>query len=71
MRISPYFAWYDLWIGAYWDRAKSILYIGIPMVGIKIDFRPECFGARFGPVVSCTWKCKYYTSCIEKGAEPR
>ncbi len=39
MRIRLYFAWYDLWIGAYWDRAKRTLYLGIPMIGVKFIFR--------------------------------
>lgn len=27
MRIKPIFAWYDLWVGAFYDRAKRRLYI--------------------------------------------
>jgi len=39
-RISVFFAWYDLWIGAYFDRADRQLYIcPIPMLGVKIDLR--------------------------------
>ena len=25
------FAWYDLWLGLFWDRKKRRLYLGIPM----------------------------------------
>jgi len=33
-----FIAWYDMWVGAYWDKAKRILYIcPIPCVVIKID----------------------------------
>jgi hypothetical protein len=36
-RISLFFRWYDLWIGAYYDRESSALYLcPIPMFGIKI-----------------------------------
>ena len=35
------FAWYDLWVGAYWDRLNRRLYIfPIPMVGAMIQFKP-------------------------------
>ena len=35
MKVSFIFAWYDLWIGLYYDRERSWLYIlPIPMVGI-------------------------------------
>lgn len=39
MKIKPFFRWYDLWIGAYWDSNNQALYIcPIPMLGIKLDF---------------------------------
>jgi hypothetical protein len=39
MTIKPLFAWYDLWVGAYWDRKGRRLYIlPIPMVGVVIQF---------------------------------
>lgn len=37
-RFKLYFAWYDLWIGAYYDRDKRRLYIGVPLVGVVIQF---------------------------------
>jgi len=32
------FAWYDLWIGAYWDRRTRTLYLMVPMIGVAIKF---------------------------------
>lgn len=40
MRIKPIFAWYDLWVGAFWDSRKRRLYIlPLPCVGIVIQFQ--------------------------------
>jgi hypothetical protein len=39
MKIEPLFAWYDLWIGAFWDRKSHKLYIlPVPCIGIVITF---------------------------------
>jgi hypothetical protein len=39
MKIKPIFAWYDLWVGAFWDKKRKWLYIlPIPMFGILIKF---------------------------------
>jgi hypothetical protein len=38
MKIGMFFAWYDFWMGFYYDRKKMILYwCPIPMVVIKIE----------------------------------
>jgi hypothetical protein len=40
LEIKPIFAWYDFWVGLYWDRKKKVLYIlPIPMVGLIVKFR--------------------------------
>ena len=39
MTIRFIFAWYDLWVGAYWDRQGRRLYIlPLPMVGVVLTF---------------------------------
>lgn len=44
MKISFFFAWYDLWIGAYWDRNWQTLYICLlPCCVLRLEFM-ECPG---------------------------
>ena len=39
MVIKPIFAWYDLWMGAFWDRKARKLYIlPLPCIGVVIEF---------------------------------
>lgn len=39
LKISFLFAWYDLWIGFYYDRNQEILYIlPLPCLGLKIKY---------------------------------
>jgi hypothetical protein len=39
VRISITFAWFDLWVGFYWDRKNRELYIlPIPCVGVVLSF---------------------------------
>lgn len=42
MKVQFIFAWYDLWVGAYWDKKKKWLYIlPLPMIGFIIKFRKD------------------------------
>lgn len=38
MSVSYFFAWYDFWVGWFYDRKKGVLYIcPLPMCVIKIE----------------------------------
>lgn len=40
MSVRLIFAWYDFWIGLYWDRSKRRLYFfPIPMIGVYLEWR--------------------------------
>lgn len=40
MTVKPLFAWYDLWVGAFWDRKSRRLYVlPLPFIGVVIEFR--------------------------------
>lgn len=42
MQIRPLVAWYDAWIGAYWDRKNRKLYVlPLPCIGMVISFKPK------------------------------
>lgn len=40
MTIKPVVAWYDFWIGLFWDRKKRCLYVfPVPIFGFVIQFK--------------------------------
>ena len=40
MSIKLIFAWYDMWVGAFWDQKKKWLYLfPIPCFGLIIKFK--------------------------------
>lgn len=42
MKVKPIFAWYDIWVGFFWDKKKHILYFfPVPCFGIMISFNRD------------------------------
>ena len=42
LRVSLLYAWYDFWVGAYYDRKRTLYVFLLPMLGIKIEFATAC-----------------------------
>ena len=42
MRINPFFAWYDFWVGAYIDQENRRLYVlPVPCFGLMFSWPDE------------------------------
>lgn len=60
MKIKPFYKWYDLWIGAYYDTKKRRLYLCFFGLGVCIyplpHFKcPRCGGKLKGS--NKLWEC--------------
>lgn len=60
MKVKLIFAWYDIWIGAFYDKKKNWIYIfPLPMLGIILKL-PEKW--RISYVVRM-WRLPNYGKC--------
>ena len=49
MTVRFMFAWFDCWVGAFWDRARRRLYLfPLPMLGVVVQFPARPTGKK-GP----------------------
>jgi hypothetical protein len=67
MRVKPLFAWYDIWIGAFWDRAKRKLYVlPLPCIGLIFELGDcqQCSG------VGITFRRGFWFGFIQSGWLP-
>jgi hypothetical protein len=67
--IRPVFAWYDFWIGLYWDRKKRRLFLfGIPCLGFVFDWSNTlpCV-----PVVDKPWEAQMKQECDSRATKAR
>ncbi len=69
MKIRPVFAWYDLWLGVYWDRKLRCLYAMIPMFGICVEFgrRPQRGLGIMADALGAANRMIVIIAAIEKG----
>ena len=62
MKVKFIFAWYDLWVGIFYDRKKNWIYIlPLPMLGIIIQMPRKW---RIRGLIN-RWRLPNYGTCLE------
>lgn len=57
LHIRLVFAWYDFWVGAYFDKGKNTLYLlPVPTVGVRVRFLPKPSTAKDVYCSVCGWE---------------
>lgn len=71
-RIKFVFAWYDFWVGAFWDRKKKHLYVlPLPCVGLRLEWPKSVFRVTDGEsCFSCESYWSYFLLRPEDGGKP-
>lgn len=77
-KVKLIFAWYDFWMGLFWDGKKNLLYLfPIPMVGFVIDLSKKTVETTIVNKGQSSWLCSklsrffgnpidLYYQCLEK-----
>lgn len=69
MTIRPIFAWYDLWVGFFWDSRKRCLYFfPVPCIGLKVQFTPPVV-PELDPELMDALSSAVVKHCIKKTIE--
>lgn len=56
MKVRLFFAWYDMWVGVFYDRNKRRIYVfPVPMLGIVVQLRP--------------WQCRHRWEALNLGLD--
>ena len=64
MKLSLSFAWYDLWVGAYWSREKRVLHLClIPTIVLSLMFKPR--PVKLTPEEKVLIPCHYDCRCTD------
>lgn len=51
--VRVFFAWYDLWVGAFWKRRSRVLYVcPLPCLVVRLDFRRRHLPCRCGSMTA-------------------
>ena len=80
MKIRLLFAWYDCWVGAYWNEKAKTLYLMLPFIGLQIKADVRCNQWKWTGNIGadCQWRRegvygypKYDWCFVHLGVKPK
>ena len=65
-KVSFFFAWYDFWVGFFYDQKKHILYVcPLPCCVFKFEAQSNKASSGRGGTWLC-WTCRFVNVNVEK-----